>query len=80
MERDESDPRRRIKRLGGDGFNHSILEVIKNLHQETCRYWLVQDAAPVWIVLDTRPSTAYLRAEADAGEPESLFSVSIDDG
>ncbi len=79
VERDESDPHRRIKRLGGDGFSHSILEAIMNLHQEACRYWLVHEGAPAWIVLDTRPGTAYLRAESDVVEPEILLSLSVDE-
>ena len=77
VERDESDPHRRIKRLGGDGFCHSILEAIMNVHHGECRYWMVHDGAPVWVVLDTRPGSAYLRAEQDDVEPDILLSLSV---
>jgi len=79
VERNESDPHRRIKRLGGDGFSHSILEAITNIHQNLCRYWMIHDGAPVWIVLDTRPGAAYLRTEDDITEPDILLSLSDDD-
>ena len=78
IERDENDRHRRISRLGGEDFNHTIIEAIMNVHHGECRYWLVHDGAPVWIVLDTRPGTAYLRAEHDIGEPDILLSLSAD--
>lgn len=76
VERDETDRSRRIARLGGDGFSHTVLEAIMNIHQGICRYWMVHDGAPVWIVLDTRPGPAYLRAQIDIGEPDILLSLS----
>ncbi|WP_084397105.1 DUF3892 domain-containing protein [Henriciella aquimarina] len=79
VERNEADPSRRISRIGGDGFNHTIEEAIINMHQETCRYWMVHQGAPVWIVLDTRPGPAYLRAEDDISEPDILLSLARDE-
>ena len=76
VERNEDDPARRISRLGGEDFSHSILEAIMNIHHGVCRYWLGHEGAPVWIVLDTRPGPAYLRGEHDPGEPDTLLSLS----
>lgn len=75
IERNETDPGRRISRLGGDDFTHTVLEAIMNVHHDECRYWMVYQGAPVWIVLDTRPGTAYLRAEPDISEPDILLSL-----
>lgn len=75
VERDESDPCRRIARLGGEGFSHSIMDAIFNLHQGICRYWMLHENAPVWILLDVRPGPAYLRTELDDIEPETLLTL-----
>ncbi|WP_300381120.1 DUF3892 domain-containing protein [Henriciella sp.] len=75
VERNETDPHRRISRLGGDDFTHTVLEAIMNVHHGECRYWMIYQGAPVWIVLDTRPGAAYLRTEFDAGEPDMLLSL-----
>lgn len=77
VERNEADPHRRISRLGGDDFEHTILEAIMNIHQGACRYWMVHEGAPVWLVLDTRPGPAYLRTEQDIGEPDLLLNLSM---
>jgi hypothetical protein len=78
IEKDESDRYRRISRIGGNGFSHTIIEAIMNLHHGNCRYWMIHDGAPVWIVLDTRPGAAYLRAEDDISEPDILLSLATD--
>ena len=75
IERNEDDPCWRIARLGGDGFSHTVQEAIINLHHDRCRYWMVHQGAPVWIVLDTRPGPVYLRTEEDIGEPDILLSL-----
>ncbi|MGB3626066.1 MAG: hypothetical protein WA989_09565 [Henriciella sp.] len=80
VERDEADRYRRISRLGGADFNHTIIEAIMNMHHGVCRYWMIYDGAPVWIVLDTRPGAAYLRAEHDQGEPDMLLSLAAASG
>lgn len=73
--RNEADAARRIARLGGDDFDHSIAEAIMNVHHGACSYWMVHEGQAVSIILDTRPGPAYLRTERDCGEPELLLSL-----
>lgn len=73
--RNESDVSRRISRIGGDDFDHSIVEAIMNIHLDRCRYWFIRQNEPLWIVIDTRPGTPYLRAECDITEPDFLLSL-----
>ena len=75
VERDETDRFRRISKLGGEAFTHTIVEAILNLHHGHCRYWMVHEGAPVWIVLDARPGPAYLRTEQDSSEPDILLAL-----
>ena len=79
VERNEDDTARRISRLGGDGFCDTIVQAIMNIHHGLCRYWMIYEDAPVWIVLDTRPGPAYLRAQADIGDPDILLSLARPD-
>ena len=73
--RNEADPARRISRLGGDDFDHSIAEAIMDVHLGACSYWMAHEGQTVCIILDTRPGPAYLRTERDCGEPDLLLSL-----
>lgn len=39
--RNEADPHRRISSLGGDDFEHSIIQAMMNIHHDKYRYWAV---------------------------------------
>lgn len=69
------DTSRRIARVGGDDFDHSISEVIMNLHMRRYRYWIDVKGKRIWLELATRIGPIYVKAETDDYEPEALLSL-----